>query len=365
MERILPYEIVDLQLGLTYLGYFLKPNAYLVGDWLWLVKKVENRIKCWQNRKLSMGGRLILLNSVLSSLPFYWFSMAIVPLTIFHMIRKMLFNFLWRGLSNYQGCHLVLWDIISRPILYGGWGVRNLYVVHKALHMKSLWRALFDGGLWGKLIRDKYICPESIAGWLCSGKYLKQNSSVLWAGLVKLVPYIRRWLNWQVGNGYQVIIGRDCILGHPQPVLNADTIQILNAMGIQFLNQVFMPTADSEHGGFWLSATTLALNGRVADEWDLFISGLRHAGTCLTSELDRLCWDFAIGDGTVTTYQAYSALIFESGIINASWWTKRLWDWHIPVKIKLFVWFALHYRIYTGDRFRLHGGIGPSLLFMF
>lgn len=208
MERILPYEIVDLQLGLTYLGYFLKPNAYLVGDWLWLVKKVENRIKCWQNRKLSMGGRLILLNSVLSSLPFYWFSMAIVPLTIFHMIRKMLFNFLWRGLSNYQGCHLVLWDIISRPILYGGWGVRNLYVVHKALHMKSLWRALFDGGLWGKLIRDKYICPESIAGWLCSGKYLKQNSSVLWAGLVKLVPYIRRWLNWQVGNGYQVIIGR-------------------------------------------------------------------------------------------------------------------------------------------------------------
>lgn len=110
-----------------------------------------------------------------------------------------------------------------------------------------------------------------------------------------------------------------CILGHPQPVLNADTIQILNAMGIQFLNQVFMPTADSEHGGFWLSATTLALNGRVADEWDLFISGLRHAGTCLTSELDRLCWDFAIGDGTVTTYQAYSALISESGIINASW----------------------------------------------
>ena len=75
---ILPYRTDDFRKGFTYLGYFLKPSGYLVKDWLWLVSKFEKKISHWTNRLLSIGGRLVLIRAVLSSIPVYW--MALVPI---------------------------------------------------------------------------------------------------------------------------------------------------------------------------------------------------------------------------------------------------------------------------------------------
>ena len=69
--RSLPFKTQDLSLGLNYLGYFIKPSGYYVKDWLWLIKKFENRIQHWSFKILSMGGRLVLIKVVLTSLPVY------------------------------------------------------------------------------------------------------------------------------------------------------------------------------------------------------------------------------------------------------------------------------------------------------
>ena len=53
------------------MGYFINPLGYLVKDWHWILAKFENRIQHWTNRLLSLGGRLVLIKSVLSSLPVY------------------------------------------------------------------------------------------------------------------------------------------------------------------------------------------------------------------------------------------------------------------------------------------------------
>jgi len=71
ISGILPYRSDDFRKGFSYLGYFLKPNCYLVKDWLWMVSKFEKKILHWTNRLLSMGGRLVLIRAVLSSMPFY------------------------------------------------------------------------------------------------------------------------------------------------------------------------------------------------------------------------------------------------------------------------------------------------------
>ena len=44
IKAIFPFEVQKLTNGFKYLGYFLKPNNYKVGDWRWLVRKVEKRI---------------------------------------------------------------------------------------------------------------------------------------------------------------------------------------------------------------------------------------------------------------------------------------------------------------------------------
>lgn len=70
------------------------------------------------------------------------------------------------------------WDHISSPKSSGGWGVQKLFWVYKALHAKSLWRGLMDEGLWGSIMQDKYIYPDSVNNWICDGIRKKYCSSV-------------------------------------------------------------------------------------------------------------------------------------------------------------------------------------------
>ena len=67
----MPFKTQDISRGFNYLGYFIKPMGYYVKDWLWLIKKFENRISHWTFRLLSMGGRVVLIRAVLTSLSLY------------------------------------------------------------------------------------------------------------------------------------------------------------------------------------------------------------------------------------------------------------------------------------------------------
>lgn len=162
IRDLLPLEIRELKMGFFYLGYFLKPCDYRIVDWHWLIQKFECRLASWTFRKLSLGGRLILLNSVLLNLPVFWLTLANVPSTILHTLRKISFNLMWNACPEKYRFHLVAWERIPSPMEKGGWGIRNLLWVSDALHLKSLWRGLFDSGLWGygdqRQVSPQYCC---------------------------------------------------------------------------------------------------------------------------------------------------------------------------------------------------------------
>jgi hypothetical protein len=79
LKAILPFSFVDLNSGFKYLGYLLKPGAAKADDWGWLVAKIEKKIGLWCNQWLSLGGRLILVKSVLESQSVFWMSMEVIP----------------------------------------------------------------------------------------------------------------------------------------------------------------------------------------------------------------------------------------------------------------------------------------------
>lgn len=81
---------------MKYLGFFLRPKNYRVNDWLWLLKKIEKRIRNWTFRWLSLGCRLTLANSSLQSIPVYWISLVKLPSSILHRIQLLLTNFIWK-----------------------------------------------------------------------------------------------------------------------------------------------------------------------------------------------------------------------------------------------------------------------------
>ena len=57
----------------TYLGLPIKMTSLTREDWQPLIERVEKRLATWKENALS-GGRLILVNSVLSSMPLYFMS---------------------------------------------------------------------------------------------------------------------------------------------------------------------------------------------------------------------------------------------------------------------------------------------------
>jgi hypothetical protein len=92
-----PFEENKLDDGLKYLGFFLKPNDYKKKDSKWILKKLEKRLNIWSHRWLSHVGRLVLVKSMLESIPVYWMSLSWIPKGILEAARKLTFRFLWSG----------------------------------------------------------------------------------------------------------------------------------------------------------------------------------------------------------------------------------------------------------------------------
>ena len=140
--------MIPLHSGFNDLGYFLKPLGYRVNDWLWIIQRFEKRISHWTYKYISLGCILILIKSVLSSIPVYWMGLAPLPASILQKLRRIMFNFLWGSSNNNCKYHLASWKDLSWPKEHGGWGIKNLPWFSLALRLKTFWRILHSKGLW-------------------------------------------------------------------------------------------------------------------------------------------------------------------------------------------------------------------------
>ena len=202
----IPYRLKPLHSGFTYLGFFLKPLGYWVNDWLWIIQKLEKRISHWTFQYLSLGGRLVLVNSVLSSIPVYWMSLAPLPATILQKLRSIMFNFLWGSLVNNRKYHLVCWNDMSWPKKFGGWGIKNLLWFNISLRLKNLWRLLHSKGLWFHVIHIKYMKCTSVIEWLRNKHFNMRCASIFWRGFMQILPWLGSCLSWQVGDGKNILL---------------------------------------------------------------------------------------------------------------------------------------------------------------
>ena len=82
---------------------------------------------------------------------------------------KLLFNFLWSRIGKNNKFHLANWELICLPKSWGRWGLRNLSWFGHALKLRVLWRGLFDEGLWGYILWDKYMGSLLVIQWIKKG----------------------------------------------------------------------------------------------------------------------------------------------------------------------------------------------------
>lgn len=79
----------------TYLGLPVGARSNDKKVWKNVVDRVAKRLDRWENGFLSFGGRIVLLRSVLTSLPLYHLSFFKAPSFALNHLKKLFCHFLW------------------------------------------------------------------------------------------------------------------------------------------------------------------------------------------------------------------------------------------------------------------------------
>jgi hypothetical protein len=106
--------------------------------WLTLINTFQCRLDSWKDKFLSMGGRLVMLNSVLSSLSLYFLSIYRIPKWVLVKIDRLKRNFLWARveMDHTKKYILVSWGVVCLHKEQGGMRVLNLDKMNAALFSK-------------------------------------------------------------------------------------------------------------------------------------------------------------------------------------------------------------------------------------
>lgn len=130
---------------IPYLGMKVGGRINRAEGWADVVEKVKGRVKKWDAKRMSMGGKITVIKSILSTIPIYNMSFLPLPKLVEKRIKSIQHNFLWGGDEETKKVAWVKWDDICCSVKNGGLGIRNLGAFNKALLNKWIWRFLGEG----------------------------------------------------------------------------------------------------------------------------------------------------------------------------------------------------------------------------
>jgi hypothetical protein len=295
----------------------------------------------------------------------YWLSLAAIPRSILHRLRKILFNFLWKGNADASHLHLANWDSLARPKRFGGWGLLNIYNFSSALAASTLWRVLTTEGLWQKVLKEKYLHSTTVDTWLRSDTFTQPTASKMWKGLLKSIHLINNWLSWKPGSGSLVEIGRDRVLDLGlRSLLSPNLLTILHQKQILVLAQAWKRQPHVQSQDHWLDSAELGILGDLATEWEHYRRALHSLGISLNDSADELLWIGGDRSGILNSKNIYLAICDTQNFPIATGWRKNFWNWDLQLKVKLFLWLAANDKILTWSNLQRRGWEGPNRCYL-
>nr|XP_025638133.1 uncharacterized protein LOC112733407 [Arachis hypogaea] len=140
-------------LPVRYLGISLGANPRLVKTWKSVIDKVEEKLSLWKAKVLNKAGKLVLIKSVLNSLPVYYLSLYKMPKAVAEKLISLQRRFLWSREDGRYGMALVKWEVVQAPKRLGGLGVGDAVIRNTTLMFKWWWRfSKEECPLWKKVV---------------------------------------------------------------------------------------------------------------------------------------------------------------------------------------------------------------------
>eukprot|EP00253_Pinus_taeda_P021735 PITA_21735 len=309
-------EAVLIENGLKYLGFSLNPTGNKTRDWSWLLDRFFSKISGWEAKTLSLAGRFILIQSILSQLAIYWVHLFLIPAPIIYKMNSYAANYLWSGQSVQNKIHLVKMKSLMIPKKRGGWGLLDMRTMGNALLCKSLHRGLFGNGPWSIFIRRKYL------------------------------------------KGSNIFIGTDLIHKGLSSPLSSSLVSLLHCRGIFSWDRLIKGWSSSSP--IWKDAEDLMLPYYLCTVWNLVRSLLQGSAIKNLGLTDVLVWTLPGAPSPSRVKDIYSALSLKEAVPMMPMFPIRLWKASCPLKMILFSWLLFQNRNLSWDNLQKRGWNGPS-----
>lgn len=124
-----------------YLGFPPELESNRASSFNFIIERVKSKLEGWRAKFLSKAGRIVLINSVLNSLPTHVMQCTMLPKSVNNRLDRICRNFLWGSTDERKKLHPISWDIVTKPKAEGGLGLRRSEDRNKALVGSLAWRA--------------------------------------------------------------------------------------------------------------------------------------------------------------------------------------------------------------------------------
>ncbi|XP_027180783.1 uncharacterized protein LOC113779411 [Coffea eugenioides] len=192
-------EMPKGELLVKYLGLSPISTKLSYKDYQPVSMKMQQRVQSWAAKKLTYGGRLQLILSILSGIYLCWTGVFILPKAVLKRIDNMLSSFLWSGEIKSRYVAKVKWEDVYKPKKNGGLGLQNIANWNKCLILKFIWNLCQKNDtLWVKWIHFVILKGHSL-----KEVKIPVDCSWCWRKLLQRRHLAQPWIKIDIGNGRQ------------------------------------------------------------------------------------------------------------------------------------------------------------------
>lgn len=182
-----------------------------------LKDRTHSRLNSWYLRKLSHGGKEVLLKSTAAALPVYPMSCFKLPKSLIKNLESSMANYWWNSDAHMNKIHWISWDRMCLPKALGGIGFKDLGCFNQALLAKQAWKLVNDqDSLMSRFLKSRYFpnCQFLEAP-------IGARPSYAWRSLIHGRELLQKGLKKSIGNGSKTRVWLDKWIEDPEMGLRA------------------------------------------------------------------------------------------------------------------------------------------------
>lgn len=310
-----------------------------VESWNPIIERFQNRLSKWKAKALSIGGRRVLVQAVLGSIPTYYLSIFKAPKSVIDALERLRRDFFWGSDADNRKKAWVKWSTVIRDKESGGLGIGSIFASNISLLVKWVWKFKNDPNApWVKFIKSIY--GEN------GGLTVDQGASSCgspWGSIVSAVKTLRLVnINWEdlctkkVGNGLKTAFWTDRWKG---AYSFSNRFPRLYALETDKHASVANRVKD---GSSWSWRRPIR-DGREVEEFDQLREVIGDYS--LTDKPDRWNWELSSNG----FFSATSMRSFVEKVFLGAGDKETIWNSLVPSRVNIFIWRVMMDRLPTRD----------------